>query len=89
MSKFFKIKCKECGGEQITYSHASQVVKCNVCGAKLTRPTGSVAVIIKPDKKAETKTEKVEPKVEAKVEPKTESKVEPKVEPKEEKEETN
>jgi len=41
-NKFIKIKCKDCGNEQITYSRITSVVTCNICGATLARPTGGV-----------------------------------------------
>jgi small subunit ribosomal protein S27e len=43
ITKFLRVKCQDCGGEengQIIYSHASTVVTCNVCGATLMRPKG-------------------------------------------------
>ncbi len=40
---FVKVKCPDCGNEQITYIRASIVVKCNVCGATLATPTGGKA----------------------------------------------
>ncbi|MCL4332892.1 MAG: 30S ribosomal protein S27e [Candidatus Thermoplasmatota archaeon] len=39
-NKFLKIKCKDCGNEQVTYTKISSVVVCNICGATLARPTG-------------------------------------------------
>ncbi|MCW6168835.1 MAG: 30S ribosomal protein S27e [Thermoplasmatales archaeon] len=41
-NKFIKIKCKDCGNEQITYSRITSVVVCNICGATLAKPTGGV-----------------------------------------------
>jgi small subunit ribosomal protein S27e len=41
--KFLKIRCTDCGNEQIVYSHASTPVKCNVCGKTLTVPQGGKA----------------------------------------------
>jgi small subunit ribosomal protein S27e len=38
--KFIKIKCPDCGNEQITYSRGSIEVKCNICGGVLAKPTG-------------------------------------------------
>ncbi|HDI42538.1 MAG TPA: 30S ribosomal protein S27e [Candidatus Bathyarchaeota archaeon] len=44
-SKFLRVKCPECGNEQIVFSHASIVVKCMVCGAVLAEPAGGKAKI--------------------------------------------
>ncbi len=42
---FVKVKCPDCGNEQIIFLRASTVVKCNVCGATLATPTGGKAEI--------------------------------------------
>lgn len=39
-NKFIKIKCRDCGNEQVTYTKISSVVVCNICSATLARPTG-------------------------------------------------
>lgn len=39
-NKFIRIKCKDCGNEQVTYTKISSVVVCNICNATLARPTG-------------------------------------------------
>ncbi len=39
-NRFLKIKCSECGNEQITYSKGSSDVTCNICGSHLVSPTG-------------------------------------------------
>lgn len=44
-SKFLRVKCPECGNEQIVFDHATTVVRCHVCGAALTQPTGGKAII--------------------------------------------
>ncbi|MEM1606729.1 MAG: 30S ribosomal protein S27e [Candidatus Bathyarchaeia archaeon] len=44
-SSFIQVKCAECGNEQITFSHASSIVRCNICGAILAEPTGGKANI--------------------------------------------
>jgi small subunit ribosomal protein S27e len=44
-SKFQKVRCGECGEEQIVYSHASTQVTCNSCGNVIAKPTGAVAAI--------------------------------------------
>lgn len=38
--EFIRVKCDECGNEQVTFSRASTVVECLVCGEELVRPTG-------------------------------------------------
>ncbi|MEM0369138.1 MAG: 30S ribosomal protein S27e [Pyrobaculum sp.] len=42
-SVFIKIRCPECGNEQVVFSHASIVVRCLVCGRVLAQPTGGKA----------------------------------------------
>ena len=42
---FIKVKCQDCGNEQILFSKASSVVKCLVCGATLATTTGGKAEI--------------------------------------------
>ena len=44
-SRFIRVKCPDCGNEQLLFSHASNVVKCNVCGAVLAEPAGGKAEI--------------------------------------------
>ena len=38
--KFIKIKCTDCGNEQISFSRPSTTVLCHVCGSTLIKPTG-------------------------------------------------
>ncbi len=45
-SKFILVKCPDCGNEQVTFDHASMVVRCLVCGRELVRPTGGKAEIL-------------------------------------------
>lgn len=40
-----RVKCLKCGNEQIIFSHATNVVNCNVCGAELAGPSGGKANI--------------------------------------------
>lgn len=42
-SKFLKIDCKECGEQQIVFSHVSTNVTCNSCGNTIAKPMGSKA----------------------------------------------
>lgn len=44
-SKFLKVKCKDCEGEQIVFSKAATRVACNVCGATLAEPRGGHAIL--------------------------------------------
>jgi small subunit ribosomal protein S27e len=44
-SRFVQVKCPECGNEQTTFSHASIVVRCNICGAVLAEPSGGKAEV--------------------------------------------
>ena len=43
--RFLKVKCEDCGGEQVVYDRAATPVVCLVCGATLARPTGGLAQI--------------------------------------------
>ncbi|KPV47054.1 MULTISPECIES: 30S ribosomal protein S27e [Acidiplasma] len=40
-NSFVKIKCKNCGNEQVVYSKISSQVVCNICGSTLAKPTGA------------------------------------------------
>lgn len=42
-SSFIKVKCADCSNEQITFRKSAMEVKCLVCGAKLSDPTGGFA----------------------------------------------
>jgi len=44
-SKFLRIKCLECGNEQMVFGYAVNKVECNVCGAELVKPSGGRAII--------------------------------------------
>lgn len=44
-SRFIRVKCPDCGNEQVLFDHASSPVKCNVCGAPLAEPTGGKAAL--------------------------------------------
>lgn len=44
-SSFLRVKCSECGNEQIIFSNIATVVKCNVCDSILAEPTGGKAYI--------------------------------------------
>lgn len=40
MSKFLKIKCDDCGNEQIVFNRPSSTVRCSVCGKTVVEPKG-------------------------------------------------
>jgi len=44
-SKFLRVKCPDCGNEQIIFSHISNIVHCNICNSTLAEPTGGKARI--------------------------------------------
>ena len=44
-SRFLRVKCPNCGNIQVIYSHASQIIKCSICGEILAVPTGGKAKI--------------------------------------------
>jgi len=37
---FLRVRCSDCGNEQVIFSHASSVVKCLVCSKTLAIPRG-------------------------------------------------
>ncbi len=39
-SGFLKVKCGDCGNEQVVFNRAASAIDCLVCGAKLAEPTG-------------------------------------------------
>jgi small subunit ribosomal protein S27e len=45
-SRFLLVKCKECDHEQVVFGWATRAVVCDVCGKKLTEPTGGKARIL-------------------------------------------
>ncbi|MCD6330574.1 MAG: 30S ribosomal protein S27e [Thermoplasmata archaeon] len=44
-SPFYKVRCKDCGNQQIIFSKASTKVLCHICGSVLAEPTGGKAKI--------------------------------------------
>ena len=44
-SQFLRVKCPDCGNEQVVFGSVSIVVKCNVCDSILAEPTGGRAKI--------------------------------------------
>ena len=45
VNDFIKIKCADCGNEQITFKKAATTVTCHVCGTTLVKPKGGNAEI--------------------------------------------
>ncbi|OYT54062.1 MAG: 30S ribosomal protein S27e [Candidatus Altiarchaeales archaeon ex4484_2] len=44
-SRFLRVKCGDCGNEQVIFDRISTVVKCLACEKILAEPRGSVADI--------------------------------------------
>ena len=44
-SKFLRVKCPDCGNEQVVFDSANLRVNCNVCGTVLAEPRGGKAKI--------------------------------------------
>ncbi len=42
---FLKVKCHECGNEQVIFSRPATQVKCIKCGALIAIPTGGKAAV--------------------------------------------
>ncbi len=45
ISKFLRVRCRGCEGEQIVFSHTSNLIKCRNCGEVLAEPKGGKADI--------------------------------------------
>lgn len=43
-AQFVKIKCPDCGNEQVAFERAASHVQCLMCGATLVTPTGGSAI---------------------------------------------
>ena len=43
--KFIKVKCQDCGNEQIVFSRPATNVQCTVCGATLVKPSGGKGIV--------------------------------------------
>jgi small subunit ribosomal protein S27e len=39
-AQFVKVKCADCGNEQVAFNRPASKVNCLVCGATLATPTG-------------------------------------------------
>ena len=42
-ARFVKVKCGDCGNEQVAFNRPASKVNCLVCGATLANPTGGEA----------------------------------------------
>ncbi len=45
-SRFLKVKCDDCGSEQVLFGCASSRVSCLVCGKTLAEPTGGKVKVL-------------------------------------------
>ncbi|EZQ06941.1 MULTISPECIES: 30S ribosomal protein S27e [Acidianus] len=45
-SRFIRVKCPNCGNEQVIFSHPTFPVRCLACGTQLAYPNGGKAKII-------------------------------------------
>ncbi|MEM4717332.1 MAG: 30S ribosomal protein S27e [Desulfurococcaceae archaeon] len=52
-SRFYKVVCRNCGAENIIFSHTTFPTRCKVCGEQLVKPTGGKAKIVNADLIAE------------------------------------
>ncbi len=44
-SRFVRVRCPNCGNEQVVFDHATFPARCLVCGQVLVEPTGGKAKI--------------------------------------------
>ncbi|MEM0472796.1 MAG: 30S ribosomal protein S27e [Sulfolobales archaeon] len=44
-SRFVRVRCPQCGNEQVIFDHATFPVRCFICGTQLVRSTGGKAII--------------------------------------------
>jgi small subunit ribosomal protein S27e len=44
-SRFVRVRCRQCGNEQVIFDHATFPVRCFICGSQLVRSTGGKAII--------------------------------------------
>lgn len=44
-TRFLRVKCEDCGNEQVIFDTAATAVKCLVCEKVLAEPTGGKAQI--------------------------------------------
>ncbi len=46
VGKFIKVKCTDCGNDQVTFSKPASQVTCQVCGATLVKSRGGLGKIV-------------------------------------------
>lgn len=44
-SRFLRVKCNDCGNEQVIFGCAASTIKCLVCEKVLAVPTGGKAIV--------------------------------------------
>jgi small subunit ribosomal protein S27e len=44
-SKFIRVRCEDCGNEQVIFDIASTMISCHICGTTLAEPKGGKAHI--------------------------------------------
>lgn len=42
---FLKVKCMDCGNQQVVFDRAASVVQCIICGKTLVKPKGGKSQI--------------------------------------------
>jgi len=45
-SRFVRVRCPDCGNEQVVFDRATFPARCLVCGRQLVEPTGGKAKIL-------------------------------------------
>lgn len=45
-SRFYKVVCKNCGAENVVFSHATFPARCKVCGTQIVEQTGGKARVV-------------------------------------------
>lgn len=45
-SQFLKVKCNDCGSEQVIFENLASTANCLVCGKLLATPTGGKAKVL-------------------------------------------
>jgi len=43
--KFVKVKCQDCGNDQIAFARPATNVQCTVCGTTLIKPAGGKGIV--------------------------------------------
>ncbi len=45
-SNFLRVKCVDCGNQQVVFDHAASVVQCIICGKSLVKSRGGKSEIV-------------------------------------------